>query len=322
MRYAMPALRTYVLKPSLKNIIYRTGSLLLLVSFFACTNKTSVPASKTEAGELVLIKGGIMQMGAESQTNAYPPVKQDIPDFYIMKYEVTLLLFSEFVASTGYVTSAEKKGGSYVFFRAGKPSGHSIPGTPWWQFVEGACWQFPEGKNNLVPTPGYYPVTHISYVDACAFCEWMDMRLPTEAEWEYAARADGEKKAGQRNIWEGVFPVENTLDDGFEGTSPAGSFPAGKAGLHDISGNVWEWCSDRYHEGWYILAQDVPLVQRRYGPKLGYDPTLPYGETFVIRGGSYLCAENYCTGYLPFTRMRSDTSMTFGHIGFRCARSR
>lgn len=148
------------------------------------------------------------------------------------------------------------------------------------------------------------------------------MRLPTEAEWEYASRADGEKKTGDRNTWEGIFPVENSLEDGFEGTSPAGSFPAGKAGLHDISGNVWEWCADRYHEGWYVLAQDIPLVQRRYGPKLGYDPTLPYGETFVIRGGSYLCAENYCTGYLPFTRMRSDTSMTFGHIGFRCVRSR
>ena len=146
------------------------------------------------------------------------------------------------------------------------------------------------------------------------------MRLPTEAEWEYAATLNGE--VSEKNIWQGNFPYENKTEDRFERTSPVGSFLAGKLGLHDMNGNVWEWCADYYHADWYKLAENLSIEERKNGPKKPYDPYALYNTVRVIRGGSYLCADNFCTSYRPFTRMRSDVKMTFGHIGFRCVRDK
>src|SRR5690606_3339225 len=137
---------------------------------------------------------------------------------------------------------------------------------------------------------------------------------------EYAATLNGE--VNEKNIWQGNFPYENKAEDGFEKTSPVGSFPAGEIGLYDMNGNVWEWCADYYHENWYKIAQNLTAENRKKGAKKPYDSYALYDTVRIIRGGSYLCADNFCKGYRSFSRMRSDVKMTFGHIGFRCAKQK
>lgn len=289
-----------------------------LCSFFSCNQASDIPQNIEEANELVWIEGGKYQMGDENTPDAYPLIAQEIQGFWMHKYEVTNAQFNEFVNATHYITLAEKNGGSYVFVENGVEDSLSIPGAPWWRYRQAASWRNPRGDKNIKGIHDFSPVTHIAYEDACAYCDWLEMRLPTEAEWEFAAQQNGE--VPDKNIWQGNFPYENKNSDGFIYTSPVGSFPAGKKGLHDINGNVWEWCSDYYHANWYVMANQLPFNERYKGPKKPYDPSAPYDSARVIRGGSFLCAENYCTGYLPFTRMRSQTDMTFGHIGFRCVK--
>lgn len=290
-----------------------------LLLFPACTPQSSVPDSPERADETVWIEGGRYAMGEGGSGDAAPPLEQTVPGFWMQQYEVTNTRFEVFCRETGYRTQAEKTGGSYVFRADGKPDASSLPGAPWWRFTAGADWRHPQGKDSGLRGKEYHPVTHVSHADACAYCDWLGMRLPTEAEWEWAARSDGEKR--QMNVWQGLFPQHNEASDGFTGTAPVGSFPAGKTGLYDINGNVWEYCADPYNAGWYTTGNLVEPAQRMAGPARGYDPSQPYGTSYVIRGGSYLCSENYCRGYLPYTRMRSDSSQTFAHIGFRCVRS-
>lgn len=259
-------------------------------------------------------------MGNEKLADASPALEQEVSDFYLQKYEVTNAQFRKFVEATGYKTLAERNGGSYVFTVPFQEDSFSIPNAPWWHFVKQASWKNPTGKKHLEVTNDFEPATHIAYEDACAYCDWLDMRLPTEAEWEYAATLNGE--VSEKNIWQGNFPYENKTEDRFERTSPVGSFLAGKLGLHDMNGNVWEWCADYYHADWYKLAENLSIKERKNGPKKPYDPYTLYDTVRVIRGGSYLCADNFCTSYRPFTRMRSDVKMTFGHIGFRCVRDK
>ena len=277
-----------------------------------------VPRTPAQAGETVWIEGGTFDMGDTALADASPTVTQQVDGFRMHRYEVTRIQFRAFTEQTGYVTLADRNGGSYVFDAGAEAGPRSIPGAPWWRYVPGAGWQSP-GKTPLPAESGYLPATHIAYEDACAYCAWLDMRLPTEAKWEWAARGDGDKK--DKNIWQGNFPYENKRTDGFEGPSPVGSFPPGKNGLYDMAGNVWEWCADPYNAYWYGQAGLFPPGQRVHGPAKGYDPSSPYEETRVIRGGSFLCSDSYCTGYRPGTRMRSSVSLTFGHIGFRCVSS-
>ena len=287
-----------------------------IVLFLGCRNNSQVPHSLSDSQTLVWIEGGSYEMGTGNEQT----LKQTIPGFWMQKYEVTHLQFQEFVKATGYVTFAEKKGGSYVFSELLQEDSLSIPGAPWWKFVSGANWKKPTGQKNSTESTDNLPVVHIAYEDACAYCDWLQMRLPTEAEWEYAAKKNGEMP--QKNSWQGNFPYENKLTDGYAFTAPVGTFGAGNMGLCDMNGNVWEWCSDYYHEDWYGIGKQLPTEQRIKGPYRPYDPSAPYDEMRVIRGGSYLCSENYCTGYLPTTRMRSDVKMTFGHIGFRCVKNK
>jgi len=284
----------------------------------ACTPHTQVPATMELASETVWIEGGTYPMGHEGTADASPPLEQTVNGFWMQKYEVTNVQFEQFCETTGYVTQAEKTGGSYVYVMDAKPDPSSIPGAPWWKFTEGADWRHPQGKNSNISDKSFNPVTHVSQADACAYCEWLHMRLPTEAEWEWAALTDGDHP--QKNVWQGPFPNRNDNSDGFLRTAPVGSFKPGKNGLFDISGNVWEWCADKYNAGWYATGSQIAAKERVKGPTKSYDPAQPYNTSFVIRGGSFLCSENYCTGYLPYTRMRADSTQTFEHIGFRCVR--
>lgn len=240
-----------------------------------------------------------------------PAREVTVEPFAIGRYAVTNAEFAEFVAETGYRTEAERFGWSYVFAKF-------LPGalrkvsprpeqTPWWCGVEGAYWRAPEGPSSDVDGRGDHPAVHVSWWDAEAFAAWAGGRLPTEKEWEYAARGglaqarypwgDELLPGGEHmcNIWQGRFPTHNTEDDGFLGTAPVDSFAANGFGLYNVAGNVWEWCADHWNDS---AAPDGPRV---------------------MRGGSYLCHESYCNRYRVAARSGNDPASGSGNNGFRLA---
>ena len=231
--------------------------------------------------------------------------------------------FDAFVRTTGYVTEAEKYGWSFVF--AGLlpdsiPPTRAVTAAPWWRQIYGASWRHPEGLESSVDDRLDHPVVHVSWNDARAYCRWAGARLPTEAEWEYAARGgleqrrypwgdeltpDGEHRM---NVWQGRFPTLNTLDDGYLGTAPVHAFPPNGYGLHNMTGNVWEWCAD-----WFSAAFHVHGSRRNpKGPRSGTHR--------VMRGGSYLCHASYCYRYRVAARSANTPDTSTGNLGFRCAR--
>jgi sulfatase modifying factor 1 len=201
--------------------------------------------------------------------------------------------------------------------------------SQWWSFVPGACWRHPSGPDSSIEGKGDHPVVQVSWRDAIAYAAWAKKRLPTEAEWEYAARGGLDQKryvwgdatpgepVWQANIWQGTFPQQNTLKDGFAGTSPVRQFPANAFGLYGMSGNVWEWCQDRYRPDGYGDGKQV--AHNPQGPDQSFDPQEPGVEKRVMRGGSFLCSDAYCLGYQPGTRMKSTPDTSLCHTGFRCA---
>ena len=245
-----------------------------------------------------------------------------LPPFRIDATTVTNEAFARFVNATGYVTTAEREGFSAVFHLAftGDPRdvlGRS-PQTPWWLGVRGATWRTPEGPGSGIGRRSHHPVVHVSYDDALAYCAWARTRLPTEAEWEYAARGglagarfpwgeelvpDGSHRC---NVWQGDFPTTNTLDDGFATTAPAKHYEPNGFGLYQSVGNVWEWCADWFSPTYYA---DSPAADPR-GPE--------EGSTRVMRGGSYLCHDSYCHRYRVSARSSSPPDSTAGNLGFRC----
>jgi sulfatase modifying factor 1 len=256
-------------------------------------------------------------MGSEDRW-AYPddgegPIKQvEVTAFAISAHAVSNHEFSQFVEDTGYVTDAERLGWSFVF--AGLlpddfPPTEGVVQAPWWRKVEGADWAHPEGPHASVGERRDHPVVHVSWNDAAAYCSWAGARLPSEAEWEFAARGGLEGRAfpwgdelepgGQHymNVWQGDFPVRNTAADGFVGTAPVHSFPANGYGLHNMTGNVWEWTAD-----WFRPTQR---------------PTR--GTSRVQKGGSYLCHHSYCRRYRVAARQGSTPDSSAGNVGFRCA---
>ncbi|WP_203783187.1 formylglycine-generating enzyme family protein [Asanoa ferruginea] len=282
---------------------------------------------------MVRIPAGPFWMGSDDE-DTFPddgegPVRQvEVAAFRIDPKAVTNAQFAAFVKATGHQSDAERFGWSYVFhaFVRGEAAqrvldGH-VPGAPWWLPVEGASWRAPEGPGSDVARRANHPVVHVSWQDATAYATWAGKRLPSEAEWEKAARGGLERARfpwgdeftprGQHrcNTWQGTFPRQNTGADGHLGTAPVTAFRPNGYGLYNTSGNVWEWCADWFSPDWH--ATDSTATR--------HDPTgPPNGVGRVMRGGSYLCHESYCNRYRVSARTQSTPDSTTGHAGFRCA---
>ena len=266
-------------------------------------------------------------MGDESAW-AYPgdgegPVHEvSVSPFEIDPYTVTNAAFAQFVDATGHVTDAERYEWSFVFGGSlpdDAPETRGVVGAEWWRQLYGANWRHPEGPGSSIEGRLDHPVVHVSWNDAQAYCAWSDTRLPTEAEWEYAARAgspspfpwgdelepDGEHRM---NVFQGEFPRRNTCLDGYAATAPVDAFPPNAFGLHNVTGNVWEWCEDWYSPNYYSQSP-------RQDPR---GPTT--GTTRVERGGSYLCHASYCRRYRVSARLGAEPESSTGNLGFRVAR--
>ncbi len=286
---------------------------LVSLGFQGCqkpsVQNASTPKELNAPENMVLIKGGTFQMGANDGMPFEAPVHEvAVKPFWIDTREVTVAEFAKFVAATNYKTDAENFGWSGVFNLE----------TGEWERVDGANWRFPDGgKPAANPNE---PVVQVSWRDAAAYAKWANKRLPSEAEWEFAARGGltGKKYAWgdelrpqgkpAANWWQGVFPDKNTVEDGFLRRAPVGSFAPNGFGLYDTSGNVWEWCADWYSDDFY---KNSP----RENPAGAAS-----GAERVIRGGSWMCAENFCTNYRVAARSHATPDSGLNNLGFRCAR--
>jgi sulfatase modifying factor 1 len=308
---------------------------------------------------MVLIPGGEFTMGSDlpgSRANEKPVLKVRLDGFWIDEHDVTNAEFRKFVEATGYKTTAERpvdweelkkqvpagtpkpsdemlKPGSLVFAPTDGPVDlREMNG--WWRWTIGANWQHPEGPGSNLEGREQHPVVQVSWDDAVAYAKWVGKRLPTEAEWEYAARGglDGKRfswgdefKPGGKfmtNTWTGAFPYRNTKEDGFIGTSPVKTFPPNGYGLYDMSGNVWNWVSDWYRVDTHARMKLEPSCHNPQGPKTSYNPGHPeQTQERVTKGGSFLCHVDYCESYRPAARRGTPPDTGMSHIGFRCALS-
>ncbi len=293
---------------------------------------------------MVYIPAGSFVMGTADPAfpDAQPEHKVAVHGFLMDEHEVTNAEYAQFVSATHYVTVAERKLDPKDF--PGVPAENLVPGsgvfTPpahavslndplqWWKYMPGASWQHPLGKESGISGKDNEPVVQVCYEDALAFARWAGKRLPTEAEWEYAAQGNhpGQKyywgnelkPAGkwQANIYQGNFPDKNTGEDGFIGIAPVKSFPANGFGLYDMDGNVWEWCSDFYRPDYYNQSP----AGNPQGPADSYDPDEPNTVKRVQRGGSFLCSDQYCIRYRPGSRGKGEVSSSSNNLGFRCVK--
>jgi sulfatase modifying factor 1 len=336
-----------------------------LTAIFACKQEpstnhlsdTSHSAPPVVDG-MVWIEGGEFMMGtdeAEAYPAEKPAIKREVKGFWMDETEVTNRQYKAFVDATGYLTLAEKpllwedilkqlppgtekpenlelKPGSLVF----SPPSQAVPTddiSAWWIWVDGASWKNPEGPESNLEQRWDHPVVHIAYEDAAAYAKWAGKRLPTEAEWEYAARGGN---TGQRYAWgnelnpngrfmantfQGIFPHDNEGQDGFLGTSPVKNFPANGYGLYDMIGNVWEITEDWYDAiRFQRIAGNAPPLDS--GMNQCYNPNNPYALERVIKGGSFLCADNYCVNYRPSARQGHAYDSGSSNVGFRCVKDK
>ncbi|MEX2118282.1 MAG: formylglycine-generating enzyme family protein [Pirellulales bacterium] len=303
----------------------------------------SEPKRPSTAG-MVWIAGGTFRMGGEPEFEDAQPVHQvEVDGFWMDRTEVTNEQFARFVEETGYLTVAERPLDPDDF--PGAAPGDLVPGSivfsppdrevslaqplSWWKYVPGANWRHPRGPASDVKDRPNYPVVHVCWEDAHAYAQWAGKRLPTEAEWEFAARGGLDRQRytwgsealpddqWQANIWQGRFPRRNDRADGYEELAPVASFPPNGYGLHDMAGNVWEWCADWYRPDYYLNS---PKRNPR-GPPSSFDPLEPGMPKRVQRGGSFLCSDHYCTRYLPGARGKGAVDSGASHIGFRCVAS-
>ena len=321
----------------------------------------SAPAPPAIAG-MVALPGGVFMMGSDDR-EAWPAERPAhlvrLDPFWVDETEVTNAQFRAFVEATGYVTTAERKP-DWEEIRKQVPPGTPKPPdevlvagslvfTPpsetdtargidqWWTWTPGASWRHPQGPGSSIEGKGDLPVVHVSWDDADAYARWSGKRLPTEAEWEFAARGGlsgvefvwgpqpYSETAPQCNSWQGVFPTKNLVVDRFERSAPVKSFPANGYGLHDMAGNVWEWCSDWYRADAYVKSireAGWKPVENPKGPadaSGAWNPNSPGVPERVIRGGSFLCHPSYCSSYRPSARRGNTPDTSTEHQGFRCA---
>lgn len=325
----------------LKNIIIigrikKKLSLLISLVILSCQNYQI----KKEHG-MILIPAGTFEMGGDNEqakSDEFPKHKVMVDAFWIDETEVTNAQFKKFIEATHYITTAEKdfdytdingkvihqKAGSLVFQLLHKNQDAII--NNWWHFVEGANWKHPQGPNSTIAGKDNFPVVQVSWYDAQAYCKWAGKRLPTEAEWEYAARGglknniysfgnDNANLYKKLNSWNGNFPYTNTLQDKYERTAPVKSFPANNYGLFDMSGNVWEWCNDWYDKNYYQFCKNNTIFKNPMGANS--NSVLEK----VMRGGSFLCNDSYCSGFRVAARMKSNIETSLEHTGFRCVKN-
>ncbi|MGK2860375.1 MAG: formylglycine-generating enzyme family protein [Chitinophagaceae bacterium] len=321
--------------------------------FVTDTNTNIQSRSDTSTGGMKLIPAAEFLMGGDNDQaskDEYPKHQVQVNSFWMDETEVTNAQFQKFVEATGYITTAEQKpdweelkkdvpagtpkppdsvmvAASLVFRQSGAPVDlHDF--NQWWSWVPGASWKHPQGPASDIKGKENYPVVQVSWFDAMAYCKWAGKRLPTEAEWELAARggllnniypwgnehiSKGKSKA---NSWEGEFPYHNEKKDGYTRVAPVMSFAVNGYGLYDMAGNVWEWCSDWYDAGYYQSSgKNNPA-----GPGKSFDPEDPYTPKKSLRGGSFLCNDSYCSGYRVARRMKSSPDTGLEHTGFRCVK--
>jgi formylglycine-generating enzyme required for sulfatase activity len=325
--------------------------------FLPTVPNTNAPPGPAPDG-MVWICGGEFSMGSDESGESFcslPGITRDsqpihrvyVDGFWMDKTEVTNDAFEKFVKATGYVTIAERTptkeefptappenlvAGSTVF----TPTPQRVPLNnyfQWWSYVKGANWRHPLGPDSSIEGQGKYPVVQVAYADAAAYAKWAGKRLPTEAEWEFAARGglsgklytwgDELKPNGKwmANIYEGEFPVHDSGADGFAGLAPVAQFPPNGYGLYDMAGNAWEWCNDWYRVDYYAqLARSGGVSRNPQGPDASFDPAEPTEPKRVHRGGSFLCTDQYCTRYMVGTRGKGEVSTASNHVGFRCVK--
>jgi len=332
-----------------------------LSSTFAPTIPNRTPAPAPAPSGMVWIPGGEFSMGSDAASESLcglPGITRDaqpihrvyVDGFWMDATEVTNEQFEKFVKATSYVTVAEQKptkeefptappenlvAGSTVF----TPTPEPVPLNnfyQWWRYEKGADWRHPTGPDSDLKGRENYPVVQVAYEDAVAYAKWAGKRMPTEAEWEFAARGSAagklyawgdELKPGgkfQANIYEGKFPLADgdTGEDGFKGIAPVAQFPPNAYGLYDVAGNVWEWCSDWYRPDYYAeLAKAGGVARNPQGPDSPFDPAEPTEKKRVHRGGSFLCTDLYCTRYMVGTRGKGEGSTGTNHLGFRLVRT-
>ena len=317
------------------------------------------PAPQAGPPGMVWIPGGQFTMGTDD-SDAYPAERPAhrvrVDGFWMDQTDVTNAQFRKFVEATGYVTTAERKpeweqlrrqlppgtpkppeeklvAASVVF----TPPDHPVPlddVSQWWSWTPGADWRHPEGPASNVEGKDDHPVVHVSWDDAVAYCKWAGKRLPTEAEWEFAARGGlagkkyfwGDQDPSDEhpccNIWQGHFPDKNTAADGYVRTSPVKAFKPNGYGLYDMAGNVWQWCSDWFAADTYQVEAAQGVAANPKGPDSSSDPDQPYTPERVTRGGSFLCNATYCSSYRVTARRGTSPDTGMSHIGFRCVMSR
>ncbi|TKD63536.1 formylglycine-generating enzyme family protein [Flavobacterium sp. ASW18X] len=314
------------------------------------------PATVETPEGMVWIPGGTFNQGAlEGDTMAMnhekPRHQVTVDGFFMDIHEVTNAQFREFVTATGYVTVAERKidweemkqqlppntpkphdsilqPGALIF----KKTKSSVPNlydySQWWEWKIGANWKHPNGPESTIEGKDNEPVVQVAYEDALAYCEWAGKRLPTEAEWEYAARAQKENAIffwgndhsqlnKYANTWEGEFPKVNNKEDGYERRAPVMSYPKNNFGLYDMAGNVWEWTTDWYNINYYKELANKGTIHNPQGPTAAYNPNNPMIHEKVIKGGSFLCSDSYCASYRISARMATSMDSGAEHVGFR-----
>lgn len=288
---------------------------------------------------MALVQGGTFTMGAGAiYSEETPSVKTTVGSFYMSRHEVTNAEFAEFVQATGYVTVAETSSSPEDYpgidpdlLRPGSAVFVSLPEAVeaatflnWWHFIEGDNWQHPEGKGSDIKGKDQYPVVHIAYADAQAYAKWKGSRLPTEAEFEYTSRGglEGAKYAKGNslmqdskhiaNTHQGLFPFNDDAEDGFAGLAPVRCYPQNNYGIYDLIGNVWEWTKSTFYPN--HIDPENPTANL---PRQGYAPNQRGIAVDVIKGGSYLCTDDFCMRYRPAARQAQDTGLGTSHIGFR-----
>jgi len=329
-----------------------------VVSYLAFGYAPAVFKSKRAAGPpgMVWIPGGEFIMGTDDSigwADEKPAHRVRVDGFWMDQTDVTNAQFRAFVEVTHYVTTAEKPVDVQEILRQSPPGTPAPPAeklvpaalvfqptsapvkdfrdfSQWWRWTPGANWRHPEGPGSNIDGKDDYPVVQVSWDDAVAYANWAGKRLPTEAEWEFAARGGLDNKPYvwgddppsdiniHANIWQGEFPYKNTGADGYVRTSPVRTFPANGFGLYDMSGNVWQWCSDWYQVDLHRQRAGHGVIDNPKGPEKSFDPRQPYNPLRVQKGGSFLCADSYCTRYRPSARHGCTPDTGMSHIGFRC----